>query len=77
MKIENKQKIAMGGRHISLVLSVPTILQLRVQIPNTPSMLSSICIIVIVMRKDEKTKKKPGLTPVFKKQKVAGVCSIF
>ena len=73
MKIENK-KMAIGGHHISLVLSVPTILQLRVRIPSTPSMLSSICIIVIVMRKDEKTKKKPGLTPVFKKQKVAGVC---
>ena len=40
-----------GGRHSSMVSSVPTILRLWVRIPSTPSKLFSICIIEIVMRK--------------------------
>ena len=60
----------MSGRHISLVLSLPTILQLRVRIPSTPSMLSSICIIVIVMRKDKKTNNDPCF---FKKKSGRGL----
>ena len=40
-----------GGRHSSVVLSAPTILQPRIRIPSTPSMLFSICI-EIVMRKE-------------------------
>ena len=43
-----------GGCHSSVVLSAPTILQPQVQIPSTPSMLFSICIIEIVMRKEQK-----------------------
>ena len=43
----------MGGRHSSMVLSAPTILRPRVQIPSTPSMLFSIGI-EIVIRKEQK-----------------------
>ena len=32
-----------GGSHSSVVSSAPTILQPRVRIPSTPSMLFSIC----------------------------------
>ena len=46
-----RSSIAMGGRHSSLVSSVPTILWPRVRIPCTPSTLFSICFIVIVIRK--------------------------
>ena len=38
----------------AVVLSTPTILRLRVQIPSTPSILFSICIIEIVMRNGRK-----------------------
>ena len=41
----------LGGRHSSMVSSVPTILRPQVQIPSTPSMLFSICIIEIVSSK--------------------------
>ena len=40
-----------NDRHSSVVLSTPTILWPRVQIPCTPSMLFLICVIEIVMRK--------------------------
>ena len=43
-----------GGRHSSMVSSVPTILRPWVQIPSTPSTPFSICIIEIVMRKGGK-----------------------
>ena len=44
----------LGGRHSSVVLSPPTILWLRVQIPSTLCKLFSICIIEIVIRKGRK-----------------------
>ena len=47
----NKNIYLQGGRHSSVVLSAPTILRPQVQIPSTPSMLFSICIIEIVLRK--------------------------
>ena len=40
--------------HSSVVSFVPTILQARVQIPSTPSMLFSIRIIEIEMRKERR-----------------------
>ena len=50
--IEKSQR--KGGRHSSMVLSAPTILQPQVRIPTTPSTLFSICIIEFVMRKERK-----------------------
>ena len=44
--VSNK-KISCGGRHSSVVSSAPTILQPRVQISSTPSMLFAIWIIEI------------------------------
>ena len=52
----------MGGRHISVVSSEPTILRPRFRIPSTPSMLLSFCIKIVIdieMRKG--WKKRPGL----------------
>ena len=46
----------LGGRQSSVVLSVPTILQLWVWIPSTSSKLFSICINEIVMRKGRNEK---------------------
>ena len=46
-----------GARHSSLVLSTPTILQPRVRIPTTPSMLFSNCN----EKRTKINKKRPGL----------------
>ena len=43
--------LSLGGRHSSVVSSAPTILRPRVQVPSTPSMLFSILIIEIALRK--------------------------
>ena len=51
------------GRHSSVVLPAPTIMP-RVQIPSTPSILCSICIIEIVMRKDENKQKRGWDWPI-------------
>ena len=51
IRISQTNKKFKGGRHSSVVLSAPTILQPRVQIPSTPSTLFSICI-EIVTRKE-------------------------
>ena len=51
-----------GSRHSSIVLSAPTILRPRVWIPSRPSLLFSICIIEILIRKGRKlNKKRPEL----------------
>ena len=52
-KLSTKTSIN-GDHHSSVVSSAPTILRLQVQIPSTPCMLFSICIIEIVMRKGRK-----------------------
>ena len=45
------KRLRLDDRHSSVVSSAPTILRPRVQIPSTPSMLFSICVIEIVLRK--------------------------
>ena len=47
-------KMVQGSCHSSVVSPVPTILRPQVRIPSTSSMLFSICIIEIVMRKGRK-----------------------
>ena len=57
-------KTPWGGRHSSVVSSAPTILWPQVRIPSTPSMLYSICI-EIVMRKKNENKKRGRDWPIF------------
>ena len=68
-----EHSIKSGSRHSSVVLIAPVILQPRVQIPSTPSMLFSIYIdkieivFVVGMRKGLKETKKCRDWPVLKK----------
>ena len=57
-------KNVLGGRHSSVVSSAPTILQPRVQIPSSPSMLFSICI----EKRTKINKKRSGLAHFLKKE---------
>ena len=50
----NKKRSSWGSRQSSMVSSMPTILRLRVWVPSKPSMLFSICIVEVVMRKGRK-----------------------
>ena len=68
-KNENKQKEAgfgpifktiTGGRHSSVALSAPTILQPRVRIPSTPSTLFSIVLLKLMRKERKYTKKRLG-----------------
>ena len=53
LKTKKKKQTLLGGRDSSVVSSVPNILRPQVQILSTPTMLFSICIIEIVMRKGQ------------------------
>ena len=60
--------LLLGGRHISVVSSAPTILRPRVRIPSTPSTLFSICIEIVSRKERKQTKKRPGLARFFLKK---------
>ena len=57
-----------GDRPSSMVSSAPTILWLRVQIQSTPFKLFSLCIIEIIMRKEQKYTKRGRDWPILKNQ---------
>ena len=66
-KIEHKVN-QVGGRHSSVVSSAPTILQPRVRIPSTPSMLFQF-VLLKLYRENNENKQKRGLDwPIFKKK---------
>ena len=64
---ETNAKTPWGGCHSSVVSSAPTILRPQVRIPSTPSMLYSICIEIVMRKKNENKQKEAGIGPFFKK----------
>ena len=56
----------LGGRHSSVVSSVPTILRPRVRIPSTPSMLFQFVLLKLYRENNENKQKEAGIGPIFK-----------
>ena len=56
-----------GGRHSSMVLSAPTILWPRVQIPSTPSMRFQFVLLELYWEKNENKEKEAKIGPFLKK----------
>ena len=58
-----------GGHHSSVVSSAPTILQPRVRIPSTPSMLFQFVLLKLYRENNENKQKEAGIGPFLIKKK--------
>ena len=61
----------MGGHHSSVVLSAPTILRPRVQIPSTPSMLFQFVLLKLYRENNENKQKEAGMAHLKKIMRLA------
>ena len=64
-----KREIFLGGRHSSVVSSVPTILRPRVRIPSTPSTLFQFVLLKLYRENNENKQKEAGIDPFLKKER--------